>query len=205
MNPREIAKAIPASTAIGFQIGLPGPDRTTSRREGRTVVSGGTAVGSVGSGEFPTGDRPVMTVRVVARTRVPADLIEAAYTAAATLDTTEPNAAPVRVPLTPTKEAATAVVTAASAPPAIFVKLRSSAGVPTSVVSVVVVAGVVVAGVVVEGVVVAGLFEGGVMASGLDSGQACFSSGSGPRAGFVPGPGRLCPCSPVRQNRRGGN
>src|SRR5947209_3829092 len=42
------------------------------------------------------------------------------------LETTEPSAAPVRVPATPRNDAATAAVTAASAPPAIWVRLRPS-------------------------------------------------------------------------------
>jgi len=47
---------------------------------------------------------------------------------AAIVETTEPTAAPIRVPATPRDEAATAEVTAASAPPKTWVRLRPPAG-----------------------------------------------------------------------------
>jgi hypothetical protein len=110
----------------------------------------------------------------VALIRVPAVVRDAAYSEAAMLETTEPKAAPRIVPVTPKKEAANAVVTAASAPPAIFVALRSRSGVLAWVVSVVV---------LVE-VGVVGLSGEGFMRSGLDSerarlGRHLYTRGSG--------------------------
>jgi hypothetical protein len=160
MAPTVTRKTNPESTATGLHRGRSAlaSGETGSPGGGGTelpVARGGRSDGSCGSSPSPGW----LVVLRVALIRVPAVLKDAVYTAAATLETTEPKAAPNNVPVTPKNDAATAVVMAAKAPPTILVKLRSSLDPFVSVGSVAVVS-LAVPFVVSVATEAAGWFEG---------------------------------------------